>query len=138
MAQLTSRSPIFCQILKDFATKEITVQPRIRTPDLLHMKPVCYHSAMAASYVRVLKVGYLNHLKYSQVSTFLSEINKAISDLIYLVITLRNAFLADSELHSKKWPAASSNLFLKFAKSSLLHYFILSPLEKIWQVLREW
>ena len=88
MAQLTSRSPIFCQILKDFATKEMTVQPGIRTPDLLHVKPACYHSATTASYEKELKVGYLNHLKYLQVSTFLSEINKAISDLIYLVITL--------------------------------------------------
>ena len=88
MEQLTSRSPIFCQILKDFARKEMTAQPGIRTPNLLHVKPVCYHSATAASYEKMLKVGYLIHLKYSQVSTFLSEINKAISDLIYLVVTL--------------------------------------------------
>ena len=90
MEQLTPWSPHFCQILKFFATKEMTALPGIRTPDLLHMKPVCYHSAMATSYVEGLKVELLNHLKFSQVSTFLSEINKAISYFIYLDNTLNS------------------------------------------------
>ena len=52
------------------------------------MKPVCYHSATATSYVEGLKDGFVNHLKYSLVSTFLSEINKAISYFIYTDNTL--------------------------------------------------
>ena len=88
MAQLTSWSPIFCRILRCFATKEMSAQPGIRTPDLLHVKPVCYHYATATSCNIELKVGSLNHLKYSLVSTFLSEINKAISYFIYLFKTL--------------------------------------------------
>ena len=88
MAQLTSWSPIFCRILRCFATKEMSAQHGIQTPDLLHVKPVCYHYATVTSCNIELKVGSLNHLKYSQVSTFLSEINKAISYFIYLDITL--------------------------------------------------
>ena len=88
MAQLTSWSPIFCRILRCFATKEMSAQPGIRTPDLLHVKPVCYHYATATSCNIELKVGSLNHLKYSLVSNFLSEINKAISYFIYLLNTL--------------------------------------------------
>ena len=88
MAQLTSRSPLFCQILKCFATKEMTALPKIRTPDLLHMKPACYRSAMVTSCVEGLKDGFMNHFKYVLVSTFLSEINKAISYFIYLDNTL--------------------------------------------------
>ena len=52
------------------------------------MKPVCYRSATATSYVEGLKDGFMNHSKYSLVSTFLSEINKAISYFIYLDNTL--------------------------------------------------
>ena len=67
----------------------MTAQPGIWTPDLLHMKPVCYRSATATSYIAGLKDGFMNHLKYSLVSTFLSEINKAISYFIYLDNTLK-------------------------------------------------
>ena len=66
----------------------MTAQPGIWTPDLLHMKPVCYRSSTATSYVEGLKDGFMNHLEYSLVSTFLSEINKAISYFIYLDKTL--------------------------------------------------
>ena len=93
MAQLTSWSPIFCRILRCFATKEMSAQPGIRTPDLLHVKPVCYHYATATSCNIELKVRSLNHLKYSLVSNFLSEINKAISYFIYLLNTLPSQFL---------------------------------------------
>ena len=95
MAQLTAWSPIFCRILRYFATKEMSAQPGIRTPNLLHVKPVCYHYATATSCNIELKVGSLNHLKYSLVSNFLSEINKAISYFIYLLNTLTFALLID-------------------------------------------
>ena len=85
--QLTSRSPHFLSDFEVFCNKRNDC-PGIRTPDLLHMKPVCYHSAMATSYVEGLKVELLNHLKFSQVSTFLSEINKAISYFIDMDDTL--------------------------------------------------
>ena len=100
MAQLTSWSPIFCRILRCFATKEMSAQPGIRTPDLLHVKPVCYHYATATSCNIELKVGSLNHLKYSLVSNFLSEINKAISYFIYLLNTLMGLCKSISDFSS--------------------------------------
>ena len=120
MAQLTSWSPIFCRILRCFATKEMSAQPGIRTPDLLHVKPVCYHYATATSCNIELKVGSLNHLKYSLVSNFLSEINKAISYFIYLDNTLGVEHLPNSgdkirlkSLHSKYLLHIVAYLFTK-------------------------
>ena len=80
----------------------MSAQPGIRTPDLLHVKPVCYHYATATSCNIELKVGSLNHLKYSLVSNFLSEINKAISYFIYLLNTLATTFASLISLCQQK------------------------------------
>ena len=69
-------------------TKKTYAWTWIWTRDLLHVKPVCYQSATVTWYMEVSKVGFLNSLKIPRWPLFLSEINKAISYLTYLFITL--------------------------------------------------